>query len=147
MTKKQKFADFHDAMKCLKREEKPRRLNGRAKDGSLPTKPAIEIANPKSERDVLDECKAWLEARGCMVNRLNNGSFCTAGGWRRYGILGGGDLLGCTRDGRHFEIEVKKGRGGRLRVEQQRRRDKCLAHNAIYLVVHDVEELEFLWPE
>jgi hypothetical protein len=105
----------------------------------------MEIENPKTERKVLEECKAWLEAHGCMVDRLNNGCFQTAGGWRRYGIIGGGDLLGCTRDGRHFEIEVKKGAGGRLSTAQQRRRDRVTAHNGIYLVVHDVTELEYLW--
>jgi len=79
-----------------------------------------------------------------MANRQNNGKFFTNGSWHTYGIIGSGDIIGCTRSGRHFEIECKKGAGGRQSQEQQDRQREVCAHGGIYLVVHDVIELEHL---
>lgn len=82
-----------------------------------------------------------------MADRQNNGSHQDASGWHTYGIVGSGDIIGCTPDGRHVEVECKAGRGGSLSVAQQRRRDKIERHNGLYFVVHSVVELETLMNE
>lgn len=61
-----------------------------------------------------------------------------------YGIIGAGDILGLLPDGRHFEVECKRGRGGRLSEEQQKRWKKIRENNGLYVVVHGVRELELL---
>jgi len=141
-TKKQRFADFSDAMICLKKGERPHRLGGRRKDGSIPTKPVIPIENPLPEKQVLAECLAWLKRTGIKADRLNNGSFCTAAGWHTYGIMGGADIVGLLPNGRHLEVEVKKGLGGLLSVAQQKRMKEIQDNQGLFFVVHSVEELE-----
>ena len=52
--------------------------------------------------------------------------------------------MGCLPNGRHFEVEVKRGRGGSLSSGQQKRKRKIMSNNGVYLIVHSVEELEKL---
>jgi len=105
----------------------------------MPTVPAKRTDQPESE--VLKECLAFLRERGCLADRQNNGSFCTAGQWHTYGIVGSGDIIGIGPGGVHIEIETKAGRGGRLSTLQQRRQDRVTRHGGKYAVVHSVDEL------
>jgi hypothetical protein len=69
---------------------------------------------------------------------------CGSGpGQARYGIKGAGDIIGVLSTGRHFEVEVKKGKGGRLSKDQQKRMDGVHYAGGYYFVVHGIEELEF----
>lgn len=140
-TKKQQFSALHDFI-----VGKPK---GRA-DGSITTHPTIPCADVL-EAVVLTDCQVWLDQHGVVHDRNNVGKFevqISPGkwGWRIYGIIDGGDVMGClSHNGRHFEIEMKRGRGGLLTKGQQKRKFKILSNNGIYLIVHSAEELEKLF--
>jgi hypothetical protein len=111
------------------------------KDGGIATKPVVPCPDI-SEREVLKGCISWLKRHRVGAKRLNNGMFDTGCGPRQYGIKGAGDIQ-CIHRGVHIEIEVKRGRGGVLSLNQQKHRDWVLLHGGIYMVVHGVEELEY----
>jgi hypothetical protein len=144
-TKSQKFADYHDSLKCLGAGTEPHRLMGRRRDGSLPTTPVSP--QKVSEATVLQECLEFLRKKGIKANRLNNGSFQTTSGWHYYGVPGAGDIMGLLPSGRHLEIETKAGRGGTLSVAQQKRMRDIRENNGLYFVVHSVEELKECFKE
>lgn len=112
-------------------------------DGSMRTKPTV-LGNPNAiEAQVMAEVEAWLGRNGCTMDRLNNGAgyinnshnYCT------YGILGGGDWVGMLPNGRHLEVECKKGSGGVLSRNQVARMNRVHRGNGVYVVVHGAEEL------
>lgn len=71
-----------------------------------------------------------------------------ASGYYSYGIRGAGDIIGELQNGMHFEIECKRGSGGRLSLEQQKRmRDVSQIREGYYFVVHGVEELEYYFKD
>ncbi|KKK92188.1 hypothetical protein LCGC14_2705410, partial [marine sediment metagenome] len=61
-------------------------------------------------------------------------------GHARYGIKGAGDIIGVL-SGVHFEVECKKGKGGRLSVNQQKRMRDVRAAGGVYQVVHGIPEM------
>jgi hypothetical protein len=63
----------------------------------------------------------------------------------RYGIKDAGDIIGCLPDGRHYELELKRGKGGSWSKDQQKRCDKVRASNGVYLLIHGVPELETMF--
>jgi len=114
----------------------------RAKDGSISTVPIIEVSD-LSEAIVLAGCLEWLRARNIVADRNNVGSGQIGeSGFYSYGIKHGGDIIGLLPNGRHFELECKRGRGGRLSDGQQKRMRKVTDSNGYYFVIHGVEELE-----
>lgn len=137
----QKYQDYFDAYKCLKEDRKVKR--SMAKDGSISTNPAIELAKKRTEQEVLKDCLLWLKGHHIFCNRHDSGSFQNERGqWGTYGIKGAGDIIGLLPDGRHFEIEVKKSSGGRLGLNQQQRMQNIRDNNGLYFVVHNIFELE-----
>lgn len=142
-TKQQKFNDAFAAYKCLQKGVAVERTTN--KDGSLPTTPTVPCPDVP-EAEVLKTCLAWLRGRRIFCNRVNNGKGDLHGDGNifTYGIIGAGDILGLLPDGRHFEVECKRGRGGRLSEEQQKRWKKIRENNGLYVVVHGVRELELL---
>lgn len=97
------------------------------------------------EAVVLKECLSWLRRRRIVCDRMNVGAGQIGiSGFRTYGIKGAGDIIGLTQQGIHFEIEVKRGRGGVLSLNQQKRKEKILANGGIYLIIHGVIELEYV---
>lgn len=96
------------------------------------------------EADVLRGCMQWLKSHSIVCDRNNTGLIDVRGGKMRFGIKGGGDIIGCLPNGRHYEIECKRGRGGSLSPGQQQRKRKIMSNNGVYLIVHSVEELEKL---
>ncbi len=142
-SKAQKIKDCYDAFKCLKEGTKVKREG--TKDGSIATHPVVEVIPFLSEAVVLRQCLDWFKERGILANRHDAGSFQNIQGqWGSYGIKGAGDIIGCLKNGRHYEAEVKKSNGGRLSLEQQKRRDKVIASNGVYLIIHGTTELEYL---
>jgi hypothetical protein len=135
-TRTQKLDDYHTAYRAAKQGTKPKR---RAKDGSILTHPVAPCPD-LLEREVLKQCLSWLRARRILCDRHDCGS---GPGHARYGIKGAGDIIGVLAGGRHFEIEVKRGRGGRLSKGQQERMQAVRAAGGVYEVVHGVEELEY----
>ncbi len=138
-SKKQKLADAHLAYTAAKDGTIPHRG---AKDGSIPTRAVVPVP-PLPELGkggVQDLCFKWLKARRivCDCHTCGEGP-----GHIRLGIKSAGDIIGILPDGRHFEIECKKGKGGRLSSGQQDRMARI--HNltaGLYFVVHGVDELE-----
>ena len=144
-TKKQKLNDLFDAFKCLQKSVPVKR--SRAKDGSVSTHPTVEV-EPLLEKHVLTQCLAWLQGKGLQCWRHDCGTFQNSRGeWGTYGIKGGGDIMGLLRNGIHFEIEAKNGKGGRLSVKQQQHMKEVLSTNGLYFVVHGVQELEYYFGE
>ncbi len=140
-TKAQKLADCYDAFKCIK-EGKPVKRQG-AKDGSIATHSVVPVAY-FIESIVLSHCLLWLKKHNILCNRHDAGTFQnTRGQWGTYGIKGAGDIIGLLPTGQHFEIEVKRGSGGRLSLGQQKRMRQIRENNGIYFVVHGVQEMEY----
>lgn len=116
-----------------------------AKDGSVPTHPLVPCPDVP-ERDVLQEVGDSINHYYHLrMKRLNNGAgkFEDSPNYCSYGIEGGGDFLGWTTEGRHIEIECKRGAGGRLSKEQQNRFDECWKDSAIFIVIHGLAELDY----
>jgi len=110
------------------------------------TKPAkkAEVA----ESLVLDQCRSWLTRHRIAHWRNNTGSgdLRGTGRWHTYGIVGGGDIIGCI-NGRYFEVECKHGHGGKWSVEQQQHAEAVRNAGGKYYIVHSAEELaEYFEP-
>lgn len=141
-TKAEQFADIYDAWKHWAGDGPPKRSG--AKDGSIPTHPVVKVY-PYSEHIVLKACLRWFDVAHILCNRNNVGAGQMGeSGYYSYGIKDAGDIVGLLPNGKHFEIEVKRGKGGRLSKGQQKRMCDIKNNNGIYLVVHGVEELAYL---
>jgi hypothetical protein len=143
----EKKADMFEAYKQIRAGEEVKRTG--AKDGSIPTHPVVEVDKAKPESEVLSECLSWLKRRRIFCNRHDCGAGNFGSGYATYGIRGSGDIHGMLRHhgGKHFEIECKKGAGGRLSKDQQERMKDVRDNKGLYFVVHGVEELEHFMGE
>ncbi len=140
-SRKQIYQDYSDAIKAM-RENQPVKRQG-TKDGSIPTQPIVPVPN-LLESVVLKQCLAWLKERGILANRNNVGSGQMGeSGFYSYGIKDAGDIVGLLKNGQHFEIEVKRGTGGRLSEGQRKRMLDIRSFNGLYFVVHGIPELEY----
>ncbi len=147
-TKLQKFNDLANAYHQIRRGEKVKRIG--AKDGSIRTHAVVHIANPQLERIVLIQCLEWLHGHHIFCQRHDAGTFQNERGqYGTYGMLGAGDIIGMLKyhNGKHFEIETKRGSGGTLNVGQQKRMKRVRDHGGLYFVVHGVQELEHFMGE
>lgn len=141
-TKKQKLDNCYEAYHHTKHGTRPTRG---AKDGSIPTHPVVPVPDVL-EAEVLKDCKKWLTSHRIFHDRHDCGSGDLVGaGQARYGIRFAGDIIGILPNGIHFEIETKRGKGGRQSRGQQKRMVDVRATNGVYLVVHGVAELEYYW--
>lgn len=141
-TKKQKFNDFANAYHQMRRGEPVKRIG--AKDGSIRTHPVVPVDPKKLEHEVLADCLAWLKKHHVFCNRHDCGTVDVVGaGWAVYGIKNSGDIHGLNRQGIHFELETKRGSGGRLSEGQQKRKQMIQKNNGIYLIIHGWQELEY----
>lgn len=143
----EKKADMFDAYKQIRAGEPVKRKG--AKDGSIPTHPVVPVGEVKTESVVLGECLSWLKRHRVFCNRHDCGAGNFGAGYATYGIRGSGDIHGILRHhgGKHFEIECKKGAGGRLSKKQQERMKDVRDNKGLYFVVHGVEELEHFLGE
>lgn len=139
-TKQEKFQDCFDAFKCIKAGKKVKR--SMTKDGSIATHSVVPVPD-LLESVVLKGCINWLKRHRIFCNRHDAGAGDVSGaGYATYGIKGAGDIIGLLPNGIHFEIEVKRGSGGRLSKGQQKRQKDIWANCGLYYVVHGVSELE-----
>ncbi len=145
-TKAEKFADYADAVQAIRKGEPPRRHG--AKDGSIPTHPVIKVRTEFLESTILLACLGWLRKHNILCNRNNVGAGQMGeSGYYSYGIRDAGDIVGLLPNGIHFEIEVKRGKGGRLSKGQQKRMYDIRHNGGIYLVVHGCEELVYYFKD
>ena len=147
-TKQQKFNDLANAVTQINNGQKVKRVG--AKDGSVPSGPPIvKVDSSKLEAEVLKDCMKWLRSHHIMCNRHDVGSFQNQRGmWGTYGIKGAGDIIGIIGPhGTHFEIECKRGKGGKLSMEQQQRMMKVKNNHGLYFIVHGVEELRYYFED
>ena len=135
-TKKQKLAEAHTTYEAAKAGTRPIR-----EPKSIPTHPVVPCPD-LPEREVLVECMRWLRQRRILHNRHDCGSRSTGYGFVMFGIKHSGDIHGYLPDGRGFEIECKKSKGGRLSKGQQDRMRDVRATNGVYVVIHGIPELE-----
>jgi len=142
-TKQQKLADTYTWYNCQKNGQPVKRDT--TKDGSIPTHPVVPCPDlPESE--VLKQCLSWLKKHQVFCNRLNSGGgVVSSSGYKTYGIVGAGDVVGllAMRKGCHFEIECKAGKGGKLSKKQQQRRRDIGDNGGCYFIVHGIPELEY----
>ena len=93
------------------------------------------------ESDIKRAIEYYLKVRGCLVIPYRTTGIRTANkGWipaRRTGIS---DLLGLTREGRFFAIEVKVP-GGRLSPEQDQFLKSVLSFGCIAMVAMSVDDV------
>ena len=143
-TRKQKFDDLANAINQIRKGVKVKRIG--AKDGSIPTHPIVGVPD-LPEQEVLIECLRWLRVHNIFHNRHDCGAGDFGYGFATYGIKGAGDIIGLTKEGRYFELECKKGKGGRLSAGQQKRMKGIRDNGGLYFVCHGVGELEFLMGE
>ena len=143
-TKTDKLNDQFIAYKCMKNDQPPKRNT--AKDGSIPTHPVVDCPN-HPESTVLRHCLDWLKKHRIMADRHTPGNMPTGASRTTFGIVGAGDIMGALPNGIHFEIETKRGCGGRLSKKQQERQRKLEANNCLYFVVHGQKELEFYFKD
>jgi hypothetical protein len=149
-TKLQKFNDLANAIGQIRRGEKVKRIG--AKDGSIATHPVVPVDSKKLECVVLADCLVWLKKYHVFCNRHDCGSGDIVGaGMATYGIRSAGDIIGILNKhrhvGRHFEIECKRGSGGRLSAGQQKRMKDVRENGGLYFVVHGISELEYFMQE
>lgn len=146
-TKAQKFNDIANAVHQIRAGEPVRRIG--AKDGSIPTHPIMPCPDV-AESIVKIECIKWLRDHHIFCNGHDCGSGDIVGaGQATYGIQYSGDIHGILKHcgGKHFEIECKRGTGGRLSAGQQRRMKNVQDNNGLYFIVHGVPELEFYFED
>jgi len=143
-TKEDIYRDYADAINNIRQGKSPRR--SQRKDGSISTKPVVEVEQ-KPEAEVLADCVKFCKRNGIVVDRHDVGAGDFGHGYATYGIVGAGDLIGFFSNGKHLEIECKKGKGGRLSKAQQKRMKKLVRNNCYYFIVHGVEELEYFINE
>lgn len=144
-TKAQKIKDYFDAFKCIREDRKMRREG--TKDGSIATHPVVKV-EIHSETVILALCLTWLQKHNILCNRNNVGAGeMGASGYYSYGIRGAGDIIGLLKTGQHFEIECKRGSGGRLSLEQQVRLGQIIENNGLYFIVHGLNELEYYFKD
>ena len=147
-TRKQKFNDLANAIGQIRRGEPVKRIG--AKDGSIRTHAVVSVDSKLLEQEVLADCLSWLKKHHVFCNRHDSGSFQNERGqWGCYGIINSGDIHGMLRHhgGKHFEIECKRGSGGRLSIGQQQRRRSIRNNDSLYFVCHGVEEIEYYMGE
>ena len=147
-TKAQKCRDLGNAIIQIRNGEKVRRIG--ARDGSIVTHPVVPVDPTKLENTVLAECLAWLKKNHVKCNRHDSGSFQNdRGQWATYGILDSGDIHGMLKHhgGKHFEVETKRGSGGRQSKGQQKRMKAVRDNDSLYFVVHGIEELIHYFKE
>ena len=147
-TKLQKFNDLANAIGQIRRGEPVKRIG--AKDGSIRTHAVVPVDPKKLEHEVLADCLSWLKKHHVFCNRHDAGTFQNERGqWGCYGIINSGDIHGIINIsgtdmyGIHFEIETKRGSGGRQSKGQQDRMKDVRDSGGLYFVCHGVEELEF----
>ena len=137
-TKAQKIAEAHTLYTATKANTKPSRG---AKDGSIATHPVVPCPDlPElGKGGVQDLCHKWLKARRIFCNTHACGS---GPGHAIYGIKHSGDIHGYLPGGRGFEIECKRGKGGRLKTGQSVRMVDVRHTGGLYFVVHGIPEME-----
>ena len=140
-SKADKIGDCYTAFKCIKAGVKVKRDG--AKDGSVPTHPVVPVPD-WSEATVLFDCMAWLKHHNILCDRNNVGAGVMGNsGFHSYGIKNGGDIIGLFPNGIHFEIECKRGKGGRLSKGQQKRMKDVRDNKGYYFIVHGIAELVY----
>ncbi len=136
-SRKQKLDEAHQVYVAAKTGTRPQQ---RTKDGAIPTHPVVSVNKGRSEAKVQVECMKWLTTRRVFHNRHDCGS---GHGHAIYGIKGAGDIIGILPSGVHFEIEFKRGGGGRLSAGQQKRMADVRAAGGEYWVIHGLAEMVY----
>jgi hypothetical protein len=95
-----------------------------------------------SEKDIQKSILEWLQLKKYFCWRNNTGGFKNSKGhFYRFGSVGSGDILGLTRSGQFFSIEVKA--PGKKPTDQQAQFIEEVKRNGgISFVAHSLEDVE-----
>ena len=104
-------------------------------------------ASQPLEREILRDCLAYLNAhpRVAFAFRANTGLVLTPDGKRRFkaGFKGCSDILGMTKTGRFFAVEVKQ-RGKCATEEQAAFLIKVSTYGGYGAVAHDTQDCRLM---
>lgn len=93
------------------------------------------------ENAVLEQCLAYLKAKGLYVWRNNTGALKVGRRFVRFGYVGSSDILGITKDGRFLAVECKREKGGVLSDAQKEFIGEINRNGGVAVCVHSVMEL------
>lgn len=97
-----------------------------------------------TEADALRQISGYLLTKGYFFWRNNTGAF--VGDYKgksrfvRYGHKGSGDILGLTKEGKFFSIEVKR-KGKKASPDQNRFMTEVLLSKGIAFVAYSVDDV------
>ena len=97
---------------------------------------------PANETNLVKACLSWLSLHGIYAWRQNTGAVRVAKRFVRFGEPGAADITGIIGpNGVRLEIECKSWTG--VQTAKQRIFGEAIRRSGgVYLVVHDLEELE-----
>jgi hypothetical protein len=105
-------------------------------------KVAVKSRVPQKEKAIQKTILDWLEARGYICVKVNNGGIKKPNGSfippRRKGVA---DIIACSPSGRFLAIEVKR-KGGIATKEQKAFLNDIDERNGIGMIVYSFAELE-----
>jgi len=78
----------------------------------------------------------WLQAAGIFAWRNNSGKR----GGVSYGLLGSPDIIGMTKSGRFFGIEVKSPTGT-ISDSQKHFKAQCVASGGLYILARSLDDV------
>jgi hypothetical protein len=98
------------------------------------------------ENIIKNACRQWLTAHGIINNRQQSGRIKAIHPktrkeyWVYLADEGSGDIVGCTKKGRFYEVETKAPNGNWS--DEQRTRKKIIeASGGIYILAFSVDDL------
>lgn len=101
------------------------------------------------ENAVKMACIYWLQVHRILHNRQQSGNLEVINPVTRksYRIMlaskGSGDIVGCTKKGRYFELEIKSD-SGRQSSEQKAHQHNVEASGGIYIIARSTDDLHGL---
>lgn len=111
--------------------------------------PGNKPKNKSPENKVKMSCIHWLQTHRILHNRQQSGNLEVINPKTRksYRVMlaekGSGDIVGCTKSGRYFEIEVKSEQG-KQSPEQKAHQAKVKASGGIYIIARSTDDLHGL---
>jgi len=101
----------------------------------------LKVSEKEIQKTILD----YLHLRGIFAWRNNTGAFRSVYNgkerFHRFGTPGSGDILGLTKQGKFFSIEVKAP-GNKVTPDQERFMTEVRANQGIAFVAYSVDDVE-----
>lgn len=103
---------------------------------------SARLLNKPKEREILKAILEYLTLKGYLCWRNNTGGFKNSKGhFFKFGLVGSGDILGLSRGGTFFSIEVKVPGKVPTPAQVQFMKD-IIKNNGIAFVAYSVDDVE-----